>query len=413
MATPKAELLTPKLAHQNLSDSPSVCDVTFKLDSTKGSLLHRAFGYSLAHEAGSKPSLIKAYLVAVGITYFPLLLASLLGPLPLLDHTSSLRLPFFLDWNVFFWFLVSFPCLVAFIVTDQRVLQASLQQVQVDGILTISPKRANALQTKWEARFYQLNVWACGIGFVMGSLVAVANFVTYTPASVGFWIASEGSLVPAGYVYLYCVCLFYVFTNIYVVRGAGISFLLKDLVANSDLRLMPFHPDHCGGLQPVGRLGLRNQYVLTILGFNMVLLILVTLRNLNVSRSVIELIVAAAVAYLVVGPLVFMGPLLPFRGGMLRTKARLLGEVAHRIRIELQRLHAQLNSGSITEEDEKLIDRLRKVGTVIDELPVWPFDVGTLRKFLTAYVIPLIGAFGYPLFKAILEALVLRLQGKH
>ena len=40
---------------------------------------------------------------------------------------------------------------------------------------------------------------------------------------------------------------------------------------------------------------------------------------------------------------------------------------------------------------------------VIDELPVWPFDASTLRKFLTAYVIPLIGGVGYPILKAILN----------
>jgi hypothetical protein len=31
---------------------------------------------------------------------------------------------------------------------------------------------------------------------------------------------------------------------------------------------------------------------------------------------------------------------------------------------------------------------------MIDGLPVWPFDTGTLRKFLTAYIIPLVGAVG-------------------
>jgi len=62
-----------------------------------------------------------------------------------------------------------------------------------------------------------------------------------------------------------------------------------------------------------------------------------------------------------------------------------------------------LPSGPIYEKDEKLVERLRKIGAVIDELPVWPFDASTLRKFLTAYVIPLIGGVGYPILKAILN----------
>jgi hypothetical protein len=116
------------------------------------------------------------------------------------------------------------------------------------------------------------------------------------------------------------------------------------------------------------------------------------------------LIVAAIVAYLLLGPLVFLGPLLPFRAGMLRTKSELMGEVAQRLRVELQRLRSQLKDGEITKQDEELIDRLRKVGAVIGELPVWPFDAGTLRKFLGAYVVPAASAVLYPLFHSLLDA---------
>jgi hypothetical protein len=46
---------------------------------------------------------------------------------------------------------------------------------------------------------------------------------------------------------------------------------------------------------------------------------------------------------------------------------------------------------------------LRKIGAVIDELPVWPFDAGILRKFLTAYITPLLSAVGYPVLKIVLD----------
>jgi hypothetical protein len=100
---------------------------------------------------------------------------------------------------------------------------------------------------------------------------------------------------------------------------------------------------------------------------------------------------AAVLAYLILGPVVFIAPLLPFRGGMLKNKSELMREVALRIRMELERLRKELPSGQITKDDEKLIERLRKIGEVIDELPVWPFDAGTIRKFLTAYAIPILG----------------------
>ena len=41
---------------------------------------------------------------------------------------------------------------------------------------------------------------------------------------------------------------------------------------------------------------------------------------------------------------------------------------------------------------------------MIDSLPVWPFDAGTLRRFLTAYVLPVAGAIGLPLTDMLIRA---------
>jgi hypothetical protein len=140
---------------------------------------------------------------------------------------------------------------------------------------------------------------------------------------------------------------------------------------------------------------LRNQYGLTLIGINVVLLIM---------PLPLEFLVAAAIAaYVCLGPVIFMAPLLPFRGGMLKNKQQLQGEVAQRIRRELDRLRLQLPSGSISKDDEELVERLRKIGAVIEELPVWPFDAGTLRKFLTAYAIPIISSVGIPAAKAVMN----------
>jgi hypothetical protein len=154
--------------------------------------------------------------------------------------------------------------------------------------------------------------------------------------------------------------------------------------------MLPFHPDKCGGLRPVGQLGLRNQTTLSILGLNVVILAVVSLSSLPRLPSQYHLIAVSAVAYLILGPIVFMAPLLPFRRGMLRTKSEWMSEVARRLRIEFDRLRIQIQSAQITKEDEDLVDRLRKIGSVIEELPVWPFDARTLRKFAGAYVVPLV-----------------------
>lgn len=63
--------------------------------------------------------------------------------------------------------------------------------------------------------------------------------------------------------------------------------------------------------------------------------------------------------------------------------------VARKIRLELSGIHGRLDSETISKEEEESIDRLQKIGALVDVLPIWPFDAQTLKKFLVAYV-PLI-----------------------
>jgi hypothetical protein len=341
------------------------------------------------------------------LTFLPLLIAAFFSPLSLVNPLGEHRLPFLRDWNVLFMYLVSFPCLMILTATDQRVLSASLKSVQLDGTLTMSEKEATPLVSRWQQRFYRTNLASHAVGIVLGVIVAYYCYAAYIPKSVGFWIAVDGHLLPVGFVFLYCIFLFYALIPVYVLRNIAVALLFKDVVSHAQLRLLPLHPDKSGGLRPVGRLGLRNQYVLTLFGLNVVLLVITSVHYLRVPSSLYGLMVAAVIAYLVLGPVVFVAPLFPFRGGMLRTKSELMGEVAKRLRVELQRLRRELQSGSISKEDEELIDRLRKIGALVDELPVWPFDATTIRKFLLAYVVPVVSGLIFPAIQILLYYLTL------
>jgi len=376
------------------------------IDTTSGSLIHRLAGYPQLRRSGLPPSMVRAFFFAAAITYLPLLIWAFLSPLPVARATQTLRLPFLLDWNFAFMYLVSFPSLVALTVNDQRLLNGALQRVQMDGIVSLSDEDAAALVARWKKMFRKINIGAQILGASIGALVTAFNCIAYTPSSVGLWIADKGKMLPIGYGFLYCIFLFFSLIPYYAARSIALSVFLQDLVTHAQIRMLPFHPDRCAGLRPVGRLGLRNQYILTVFGLNLVILAAVSLINLGTSSAIYDLMAAAVVAYLCLGPLVFMGPLLPFRAGMVRTKAELMSEVAQRLRIELQRMRSQLMSGIITKEDEELIDRLRKIGALIDELPVWPFDAGTLRKFLAAYVAPIASAGAFPLLRFVLGAIV-------
>ena len=396
----------PKLAQADSgAQAAETATLPLKLDTTVASIPHRLARYYSHGEVHRPPSGAKAYTGALAITYLPILIAALFSPLPLVTRTQTMHLPFLLDWNVAFMFLVSFPTLVALTVTDQHMLAMALRQVQMDGILLVPADVADSLVAVWSKKFRSVNIFAQVVGLATGISVATVNYIVYTPPRAHFWIASEGRLLPVGMALLWSIFCCYTFVPIYVFRSLAISFFLKDVVRTSQLHLLPFHPDRSGGLRPVGRMGVRNQYVLSVFGINVVLLAIVSVHFLGPSFWLDCIIAAAGAAYLILGPFVFLGPLLPFRSGMLRTKTEFMSQVAQRLRLELDRLRDKLSSGSISKDDEESIDRLRKLGALIDELPVWPFDAGTLRKFLTAYVIPLLGTIGYPILKSALSIL--------
>jgi hypothetical protein len=377
------------------------------LTTTSGSVVHYLFSRQFGFAPGNAFTSIKIYLTAAAFAFLPLFLGaaldSLLGGPSMVTAVPPHRLPFLRDWNVLFMSLVSFPCLLILTVTDQDVLTLALKTVQSDGTITISDADKDRLAKRWRGYFRIINLAAQLAGLILGGTIAYFNYVAYSPKDVGLWISDKDHLLGAGLIFVCFIFIFYAVVPVYVLRNIAISLLFRDIVAHAQLHMLPMHPDKAGGLRPVGRLGLRNQYALTLLGLNIVLLVTVSWLYLEVSWWLNALIAAAVLAYLILGPAVFISPLLPFRAAMLKSKSELMREVALRIRMELERLRAKLPSGQITDDEEKLIERLRKIGEVIDELPVWPFDAGTIRKFLAAYAIPILGSIGFSLLKIIFD----------
>jgi hypothetical protein len=371
------------------------------IDTADGCPLHRVTKY----RQGDAMSVVRVYLIAIAVTYLPALLAVLFGPLPILAPNPFVKLPFFYDWNFAFAFLVTFPCVVTFTMTDQTALAGALADIQRDGVLILPDDVAYELCQKWQRRFRIVNRASLIIAGLACALMIVFNCIAYSTPGVGFWVSITGELRSkmVACAFLYCICCLYSVDLIYIIRSVAMSVFLNDVAVHGQLRLLPFHPDKCGGLRPIGRFGLRDQYVMTLLGINIAFLVIVTARYLQPPSTLWGLVGAAAVVYIILGPTAFVAPLLSFHGAMIRTKAELLSEIAQRLRVELQRLRKELPSGKLLREDEELIDRLRKVGAVIDQLPVWPFDAATLRRFLTAYGTPLIGMVSYNWLRGLMQ----------
>jgi hypothetical protein len=354
-------------------------------DTTQRSLLHWLSRYD--GPALKPPNLGLTYLVAAAVAYLPVFSAVVLSRQPLWAEGTG-ALPFLRDWGFACGLLISFPALLLLFITDERRLCESLRQVGEDGVIEPLAIESSTLTTGWARTFRNVNLVSQTTGILLGVTLGLLTLRQYGLHPANSWIAAGGTLSPVGITYGFGVSLLYAMVIIYVVRCVTIACFLRGLVRSTHLRLVPFHPDQCGGLRPVGELGLRNQYTLTILGLNIVVLFLVWGTHQHKDESIRTILLLGASAYLVLGPVVFMAPLLPFRGAMIRAKREWSSEVAGLLRTQFDELRRSITAGQIAAEDEQKIDRLRKLGTVIDELPVWPFDYKTLRTFATAYVVP-------------------------
>lgn len=362
----------------------------FQIDTTSGSILHN-FARSKLYKQDSGLNFLRTIIFAICLTYLPMLIFSLIGKRNLWEIVEKSDLPFLRDLNTAFMFVFSFPVLLIFILKDDMILAQAFKELQNDKIITILSKNKERLK-EWRGIFKNYNIVAQLLGLFIGVLIAITNYRAYTKPDVNFWITYKGDFLFSGWCFIFSIFIFYSCITIYVIRNIAFSVFFIRLVKYSELSMLPGHPDKCGGLRPIGLIGLRNQYLLSVLGINLVIFGYINLSYLLKTPSIVLLMALAGFSYLVLGPIVFMAPLLPFQDKMNKAKSELLREVSQRLRVELSRIRTQIKNGSITKKDEDLIDRLRKIGSIIDELPVWPFDFNTRVKFLSAYIIPIFGA---------------------
>lgn len=382
--------------------NPQSWQIFEELDTTRFSLLHSVFRQSGISGGLSFLSIVPiVYLSFLIGTLLPLFVSAFLDLPTLTQHSKDLKLPFLYDWNVHFMFAFSLPMIAVYTITDHHLLASAGVKIIRENIINISSVDAKLFVDSWNKRFAKINIWVQIAGVAVGAIIAYSNYKVFSNYKIGYWILKNGQFSVTGWIYIYCIFLFYSIVTVYVLRTIIFSIFLRDLAKRVQMLVVPFHPDQCGGLRPVGVLGLRNQYILSVLGINILILIFVYFKSLEIPLGLFLLIVLAAIAYIILSPIVFVLPMLPFRIGMIRNKDELINDVAKRLRLELDRVRVKLQSGPVSKEDEEIIERLRKISQMTGDMAVWPFDSQTLRKFVTAYMVPLVTSVGIPLFKKI------------
>ncbi|NIP24787.1 MAG: hypothetical protein GWN67_25600 [Phycisphaerae bacterium] len=377
-----------------------------KLDICGCSLLHHLF----TRPPVQKETFLKTYFMPWFITAFlfygiPLIIVLLMVPHNLRrDANLGLKVGFLNDWNVMFMYLVTLPLLVIFALSERSMVPRRIASI-ISGSATYRGEKVSEFVSTWNKRYKMVNVFGQLGGVLVAFAVAFANYKSVlTLEGYTGWGGDDGKVNAAGWVYLcWQIPLFYWIVSVYASQGLATIALLFSLTKNFKIRIWPFHYDNCCGLRAVGYIGIRNQYLLAVVGLNLLALLAVNIERGD--ARTIPLLVAGFVAYITLGPVIFIGPLLPFRKSMLSAKQAEQAKVATQLQNEYTRIMQELEERSMAKKDEEMIDRLQKLKELVNQIPVWPFDISTLRRFLTVYIFPLLTAVVSILISYLIKAI--------
>jgi hypothetical protein len=157
------------------------------------------------------------------------------------------------------------------------------------------------------------------------------------------------------------------------------------------LRVQPGHVDGAAGLEPVGSLYFRHAMILAIPAVWLAIRLVATTFAMDEWRSVYLGLLVVMVALEIVA---FVGPMLSFHRIMIREKRRLLLE-ADRSSERIARLE-QARTETAEEADRKAIgeqlEGLRARYLQLEQLPTWPVDAATRKRFTLRNLVLLLPA---------------------
>ena len=246
-----------------------------QFDTGRRSLVHAMFS-PLPGSTTSffRYSFLPFVLIAL-VAYGGLLLIAVFTSTPLLHKTGDVIIPFFNDYNTMWMCVISLPFVVVLILTERQTIPENIKQVFVERVFSVDAKVVEQFFSDWQTRFESINIIGQLLGLAVGIGTVVANYLSLVYVEEGTVFATNGVVNLLGWYFLAFIFIFYFVVFHYVTRAIGTVMLLNKMVKldGSKINIIPFHPDKCGGLSSIGSIALRNQYLLTVLGINIIFLV--------------------------------------------------------------------------------------------------------------------------------------------
>ena len=184
------------------------------------------------------------------------------------------------------------------------------------------------------------------------------------------------------------------YSVLYSAFNVGVTiFILRKAFKSCNIQLAPLHPDNCGGLGGINQYSNKIALGIGSIGLLMSAATIMTIQGDPDSWLKTYPVVIGVIAYIILAPLFFFLPFGTAHNAMQEAKDAELLRLAERFRQVYDSVKNIVDGGNkkLNEELGKL-ENIKKLYSLAESFPVWPFDIRNLTRFLTVVTTPLIPA---------------------
>lgn len=190
-----------------------------------------------------------------------------------------------------------------------------------------------------------------------------------------------------GYMYIVFDTLFYyllIYNSIYIISNI---LFLKEISRKARIKVIPLHPDGCGGLANIGKLGLMNSLPILILGFGVVSNILEDIYFWKMEIFSFYHIFFISI-YIFISLIFFFLPLYYFNVPMKKEKKETLNKLGS---LYTDLFNKTFNSKILNNDSIELLkslDFIKKSFEHVEKMPIWPFNSESLKRYFLIIISP-------------------------
>lgn len=168
---------------------------------------------------------------------------------------------------------------------------------------------------------------------------------------------------------------------------AVITAALRSLFKKNQIRVEPLHPDGAGGFGTIGRFAANLGFGIAILGFALAASIMQAPTAFYLDYA----LVVNIFLYMMFAPALFLMPIWSGHRAMVGYRDRLGLEISDEFRDGFAELRSNRKENyEIMQPALRRVQQLVEMRGLVADFPIWPFNSGSLRKYVGLVVSPVV-----------------------